>query len=100
MMVSEPSVVHHTLNYQVFYKKLCLSSVFDRLIKTHISLRLGDGSSLGALWELLGSSLGSLWELVTVAGIHGNEVITYVIVPINVFMYQFIIRVTVEWVQI
>jgi hypothetical protein len=45
-----------------------LSAVFDRLIKTHISLRLGDGSSLGALWELLGSSLGALWELVAVAG--------------------------------
>jgi hypothetical protein len=47
-----------------------LSAVFDRLIKTHISLRLGDGSSLGALWELSGSSLGALWELVAVAGIY------------------------------
>jgi hypothetical protein len=46
-----------------------LSAVFDRLIRTHISLRLGDGSSLGALWELSGSSLGALWELVTVAGV-------------------------------
>jgi hypothetical protein len=46
-----------------------LSAVFDRLIKTHISLRLGDGSSLGALWELSGSSLGALWELIAVAGI-------------------------------
>jgi hypothetical protein len=40
-----------------------LSAVFDRLIKIHSSLRLGDGSSLGALWELSGSSLGALWEL-------------------------------------
>ncbi len=39
-----------------------MSAVFDRLI-THNSLRLGDGSSLGAL------SLGALWELITVAGI-------------------------------
>jgi hypothetical protein len=46
-----------------------LSAVFDRLIKMHISLRLGYGSSLGALWELSGSSLGALWELVAVAGI-------------------------------
>jgi hypothetical protein len=46
-----------------------LSAVFDRLIKIHISLRLGDGSSLGALWELSGSSLGALWELFTVVGI-------------------------------
>jgi hypothetical protein len=46
-----------------------LYAVFDRLIKKHISLRLGDGSSLGALWELSGSSLGALWELVAVAGI-------------------------------
>jgi hypothetical protein len=46
-----------------------LSAVFDRLIKTHISLRLGYGSSLGALWELSGSSLGAHWELVAVAGI-------------------------------
>jgi hypothetical protein len=60
MMVSESQVVP---------KKFCLSSVFDRLIKTHISLRLGDGSSLGALWELLGSSLGALWELITVSSI-------------------------------
>ncbi len=52
-MVSEPSVVHHTSNRQVISKKLCLSAIFDRLIKTHISLRLGDGSSLGALWELV-----------------------------------------------
>jgi hypothetical protein len=29
------------------------------LIKTHISLRLGDGSYLGAPWELSGSSLGA-----------------------------------------
>jgi hypothetical protein len=43
-----------------------LSAVFDRLIKTHISLRLGDGRSLGALWEL--SSPGALWELIAVAG--------------------------------
>jgi hypothetical protein len=40
-----------------------LSAVFDRLIKTHISLRLGDGSSLGALSE----------ELVAVAGITFSE---------------------------
>jgi hypothetical protein len=46
-----------------------LSAVFDWLIKTHISLRLRDRSSLGALWELSGSSMGALWELVTVAGI-------------------------------
>jgi hypothetical protein len=46
-----------------------LSAVFDWLIKTHISLRLRDGSSLGALWELSGSSMGALWELVAVAGI-------------------------------
>ncbi len=46
-----------------------MSAVFDWLIKTHISLRLRDGSSLGALWELSGSSLGALWELVAVAGI-------------------------------
>ncbi len=30
-----------------------MSAVFDRHIKTHISLRLGDGSSLGALWDLI-----------------------------------------------
>jgi hypothetical protein len=51
-----------------------LSAVFDWLIKTHISLRLRDGSSLGALWEQLsGSSLGALWELVAVAGIELHE---------------------------
>ncbi len=53
-----------------------MSAVFDRLIKTHISLRLGDGSSLGALWELSGSSLGALWELVAVAGIISIDKIT------------------------
>jgi hypothetical protein len=46
-----------------------LSAVFDWLIKTHISLRLRDGSSLGALWELSGSSMAALWELLSVAGI-------------------------------
>jgi hypothetical protein len=46
-----------------------LSAVFDRLIKTHISLRLGVGISLGSLWDLSGSSLGALWELVAVADI-------------------------------
>jgi hypothetical protein len=57
MMVSEPFVVHHTSNCQVVPKKICLSAVFDRLIKTHISLRFGDGNSLRALWELSWSSL-------------------------------------------
>ncbi len=38
-------------------------------LRCHISLRLRDGSSLGALWELSGSSMGALWELVAVAGI-------------------------------
>ncbi len=50
-----------------------MSAVFDWLIKTHISLRLRDESSLGALWELSGSSMGALWELFAVAGIHIGE---------------------------
>jgi hypothetical protein len=45
-----------------------LSAVSDWLIKTHISLRVRDESTLEALYELSGSSLGALRELVTVAG--------------------------------
>jgi hypothetical protein len=55
MMVSEPSVVHHTSNCQVVPKKLCLSAVLIGLSR-HM---LGDGGSLGTPWELSGSSLGS-----------------------------------------
>jgi hypothetical protein len=54
-----------------------LSAVFDGLIKTHISLWLGDWSSLGALWELV--TVAGIFVTSTIEARENREVVTIVI---------------------